>query len=111
MADLAGHAANDDFDKDGTNELPDLAFGVKPLVPDSGIQRSRSPITITFTKQPWVAYEVQSAGTLLPSQPDSFSPATTAILINNSTTLKVRDNFLFGAPPSRFMRVKVLAAS
>ena len=111
---LAGHAANDDFDKDGITELQELAFGLNPLVPDSGIQprpvAEGGYLTITLTKQPWVTYEVQSAGTLFPSQPESFSPATTTILLNNSTTLKVRDNFLFGTQPGRFMRVKVLAA-
>ena len=111
---LAGHAANDDFDKDGITELQELAFGLNPLVPDSGIQpkpvAEGGYLTITLTKQPWVAYEVQSAGSLLPSHPESFSPEMTTILINNNTTLKVRDNYLFGTQPSRYLRVKVLAA-
>ncbi len=111
---VAGHAANDDSDGDGFTELQELAFSLNPLVPDSGIQpkpvAEGGYLTITLIKQPWVTYEVQSAGTLLPGQPESFSPATTTILMNNSTTLKVRDNFLFGTPPGRFMRVKVLAA-
>jgi hypothetical protein len=53
---------------------------------------------------------VQSAGTLLTGQPASFSPGTTTVLIDNATTLKVRDNVPLGTPPARFMRVKVIAA-
>jgi hypothetical protein len=62
------------------------------------------------TKQPGVTYEVQSAGTLLPALPDSFSAASTTVLINDATTLKVRDNVHIGTPPTRFMRAKVTAA-
>jgi hypothetical protein len=32
------------------------------------------------------------------------------VLINNPTTLKVRDNVLFSTPPARFMRVQLTAA-
>jgi len=32
------------------------------------------------------------------------------VLINDATTLKVRDNSVIGTPPSRFLRVKVTAA-
>jgi hypothetical protein len=56
-----------------------------------------------------VTSEVQSAGSLLPALPDSFSASTTTVLTNNATTLKVRDNFLIGTPPACFMRVKVTA--
>ena len=66
-------------------------------------------LTMTLTKQPDVAYEVQSAGILLEGQPDSFSPASTTVLLNDATTLKVRDNTLIGTGPARFMRVKVIA--
>ena len=65
---------------------------------------------MAFTKRAGVTYEVQSAGTLLTGQPDSFSPASTTVLINNASTLKVRDNILIGTPPARYMRVKVTAA-
>lgn len=61
---------------------------------------------MTFTKQPGAIYEIQSAATL----PGAFSAGTTTVLINNSTTLKVRDNVLIGTPPARFMRVQVTAA-
>jgi uncharacterized delta-60 repeat protein len=110
----AGHSAGEDFDSDGLTELEELAFGLNPTIPDS--QLARRPIveggylTITITKHTGSAYEVQSAGTLLTGQPASFSPATTTVLLDNGTTLKVRDNVLIGTPPSRFLRVKVTAA-
>ena len=65
---------------------------------------------MTINKQAGVTYEVQSAGSLLPAQPDSFSASTTTVLANNATTLKVRDNTLVGTPLARFMRVKLTAA-
>ena len=40
----------------------------------------------------------------------AFSPASTTVLINDATTLKVRDNILMGTAPGRFLRVKVTAA-
>ena len=65
---------------------------------------------MTITKQAGVTYEVQSAGSLLTGQPDSFSAGSTTVLTNNATTLKVRDNFPISTSPPRFMRVKVTAA-
>ncbi|MEJ7655355.1 MAG: hypothetical protein WKH64_19490 [Chloroflexia bacterium] len=109
-----GHSALDDFDHDGYVELLELAFGLDPTTPNAGglplVTNEGGYLTMTITKQPGVTYEVQSAGTLLPAQPDSFSPASTTVLINNDTTLKVRDNTLIGTPPRRFLRVKVTAA-
>jgi hypothetical protein len=32
------------------------------------------------------------------------------VLLDTAATLKVRDNFPFGTPPARFLRVKVIAA-
>ena len=40
----------------------------------------------------------------------AFSAASTTVLLDNATTLKVRDNVLSSTPGSRFMRVKVAAA-
>ena len=37
----------------------------------------------------------------------AFSATTTTTLVNDATTLKVRDNVLIGAAANRFMRVKV----
>jgi len=109
-----GHGPLDDDDHDGIVNLLELAFGFNPTAPNGGVLAPAVPedgyLTMTLTKQPGVTYEVQSAGTLLPSLPDSFSASTTTILINDTTTLKVRDNTLFGTPPARFMRVQVTGA-
>ena len=64
-------------------------------------------LTMTLTKQPGVTYQVESAGTLLP---EAFSAGTTLVLIDNATTLKVRDTVLIGTSPTRYLRVKVTAA-
>jgi len=107
----AGHTATDDFDRDGLPELLELAFGRNPTAPDSQLQPTAvvegGYLTITVTRHPGASYEVQSAGTLLSGQPASFNTTTTTLLLDNGTTLKVRDNIPFGTPPSRFMRVKV----
>lgn len=109
-----GHSALDDFDHDGYSELLEVALGVNPTLPNAGglppVVNEGGYLTMMITKQPGVTYEVQSAGTLLPSLPDSFSPTTTTVLINDATTLKVRDNFLINATTRRFIRVKVTAA-
>ena len=110
----AGHSALNDFDQDGYVELLELALGLNPTLPNAGGLPAAIDeggyLTMTLTKQPGVTYEVQSAGTLLPALPDSFSVASTSVLINNATTLKVRDNVLIGTPPSRYLRLKVTAA-
>ena len=110
----AGHSALDDFDHDGYVELLELALGLNPTQPNAGglpaATNEGGYLTMTLTKQPGVTYEVQSAGTLLPALPDSFSAASTTVLTNDATTLKVRDNFLIGTPPNRFLRAKVTAA-
>ena len=95
-------------------ELLELALGLNPTLPNAGGLPAAIDeggyLTMTLTKQPGVTYEVQSAGTLLPALPDSFSAASTTILTNNATTLKVRDNVLIGTPPARYLRLKVTAA-
>ncbi len=110
----AGHSALDDADGDGRNELLELAFDTNPLAPDTAATplpvNEGGFLTMTVTKRPGVTYEAESAGTVLPALPESFSPTTTTVLSNNPTTLKVRDNALIGAPPSRFMRIRVTAA-
>ena len=110
-----GHNATDDFDRDGVSELLELAFGLNPTVPDAALQppvvEEGGYLTITLTKHAGAKYEVQTAGTLLSAQPNSFSAASTTVLINNATTLKVRDNSPIGvASNSRYLRVKVTAA-
>ncbi|MBK8036391.1 MAG: FG-GAP repeat protein [Verrucomicrobiaceae bacterium] len=110
----SGHSALDDNDHDGYVELLELALGLNPTQSNPGalppLTQEGGYLTMTITKQPGVSYEVQSAGTLTPAQPGFFSPASTTVLIDNATTLKVRDNTLIGTPPSRFMRMKVTTA-
>ena len=109
-----GHDADDDFDHDGLTELEELAFGLNPTIPDAAaipaVVNEGGFLTATVSKHAGATYQVETAGTLLPGQPDSFSAATTTVLIDNATTLKVRDNFPVGIPASRYLRVKVTAA-
>jgi uncharacterized delta-60 repeat protein len=111
---INGHKASDDFDGDGMPELLELAFGLNPTIADAALQPlvvvEGGYLTITITNHAGVTYEVQTAGTLLSGRPDSFSPASTTVLINNATTLKVRDNFPLGSASDRYLRVKVTAA-
>ncbi len=109
-----GHSASDDADGDGRSELLELAFDTDPLAPDAAATplpvNEGGFLTMTVTKRPGVINEVQSAGTLLPALAGSFSAATTTLLLDNLTTLKVRDNVLIGTAPARFIRTKVTAA-
>jgi len=111
---IALHSPLDDPDHDGIVNLLEMAFGLNPTVPDPGVltplTHEGGYLTMTLTKQPGVTYEVQSAGTLMPALPDSFSASTTTVLINNATTLKVRDNTPITTPTARFMRVQVTGA-
>ena len=109
-----GHAPLDGDDKDGYEELLELAFGLNPTMSNPGnlppVTDEGGYLTMTITKQPGVTYEVQTAGTLLSGQPDSFSAASTTVLINNAITLKVRDNFPTSSSARRFIRAQVTAA-
>ncbi|MEO7317590.1 MAG: hypothetical protein ABIZ56_01235 [Chthoniobacteraceae bacterium] len=107
-----GHGPLDDEDHDGYVDLLELALGLNPTIPDhaSLLTVEGGYLTMTLTKHPGATYQVQSAGTLLPAQPESFSASSTTMLIDNPTTLKVRDNIPIGTPPSRFLRLKVTAA-
>ena len=106
----AGQSALDDTDYDGRVDLLEMAFGGNPRVSDPGatpaVINEGGYLTTTITKQPGVTCLVQTAGTLDPA----FSAASTMILTNTATTLKVRDNVLAGTQPARFLRVKVTAA-
>ena len=97
-----------DTDGDGLVDILELAFGMNPAVPDSGAeprpQNEDGYLTITITKQPGYTYTVETADNL---QPPSWSPDATTVLIDNATTLKVRDNVPVGAAPIRFMHVVV----
>ncbi len=113
-ATISGHSALDDFDHDGYNELLDLPFGLNPTISNAGglrpVTSDGGYLTMTIIKQPGATYEVQSAGTVLTTLPDSFSAANTTVLVNDASTLKVRDDSLITAGSRRFLRVKVTAA-
>ncbi|HWB05567.1 MAG TPA: hypothetical protein VG796_21290 [Verrucomicrobiales bacterium] len=109
--DISTQTATTDSDHDGYPELLEYALGLNP-----GLQNPHSlpPVTaengylsLTLTKVPGILYEAQSSGDL---NPNAFSPATTTILLDTATTLKVRDNFSVTSRPSRFLRLKVTAA-
>lgn len=103
------HNPGDDFDGDGLTELEELAFGGDPTTSDAppAVEMEGGYLTITIAKVAGVNYEVQTAGTLQAGQPTSFSASSTTTLIDNATTLKVRDNFATGSAAARFIRVVV----
>ena len=111
---IIGHGAAEDSDGDGRNELLEEAFDTNPLAPDAAAAplpvNEGGFLTMTIPKRPGVNWEVESAGTLRPALTDSFSPATTTVLINNAATLKVRDNVRIGTAAARFIRTRVTAA-
>ena len=106
-----GHDAMDDSDGDGRQELVEQAFNQEPNVPDASaspaITTEGGFLTTTVAKRAGVNYIVQTAAD---PQPDSYSSATTTVLINTTTTLKVRDNVPVGTVGSRFMRVLISAS-
>ncbi|MGA1579020.1 MAG: hypothetical protein ACO39S_12685, partial [Steroidobacteraceae bacterium] len=109
-----GHSALDDSDHDGYVELLELAFGLDPTLSSPGgipqVALEGGYLTMTITKHSGVTYEIQSGATLMPSQSNSFSASSTTVILDNATTLKVRDNSLVTAARNRFMRVKVTGA-
>lgn len=111
---ITGHNTLEDSDHDGYGDLLEEAFGLNPAQPDASglpvVTTENGYLTMTITKHAGVTYSIESAGTLLPSLPNSFNPYNTTVLINDPTTLKVRDNVLIGSAPTRFMRVNVTAA-
>jgi hypothetical protein len=110
----ACHDALDDYDGDGYVELMELALGLNPTQPDPGgqppVTTEGDYLTMTLRKQCGVDYEIQSAGTLDTGRADSFESASTTVLVDDATTLTVRDNVPLGGAPGRFMRLKVIAA-
>ena len=89
----------------------ELAFDADPTVSDlwaaPAVTSEGGFLTLTVNKRAGVSYLVETAGS-----PDdaAFSAATTTTLINNATTLKVRDNFTPATAAERLIRVKVTAA-
>ena len=107
----AGHSALDDSDRDGRVELLEQAFDTDPTRSDATaaprVVNEDGYLMLTLTKRAGVAYLGQSAATL---DAPGFSTGTTEVLVNNATTLKVRDTVPVGAAPQRFLRVQVSAA-
>jgi hypothetical protein len=109
-----GHSATDDFDHDGMTELEELGFGLNPTKPDVAgkppIVLENGYLTITLTKHLGAAYQVRSAGSLVPGAPNGFSTDTTVILTNDANTLKVRDQVPLAQSSKRFMDVLITSA-
>ncbi len=105
-----GHGPLDDFDRDGVAELLEYAFGGNPKNPDSAnlpnAVNEGGYLTVTLTKRSGVSYLVETA---LDLRSASWSAANTTVLIDNSITLKVRDNVPLGGATSRYLRVRVAA--
>jgi len=110
FGDTAAHSALDDTDGDGAVELLELAFGTDPRAPHSvpapAVVIEGGYLTTTITKQPCVRYLVETGATL----ENGFSAASTTVLTDTATTLKVRDNIPVGTQSTRFLRVKVTGA-
>lgn len=108
------HDADEDGDGDGLTELEELAFGLDPNLPDAAHQPAASfrdgHLILTITKPPGAEYQVESAGTPLSGERDSFSAESTTILIDDDCTLEARDNGQIGIDPKRFIRLRVTAA-
>jgi hypothetical protein len=108
---ITAHTSLEDTDGDGRNELLELAFNSDPTVSDPSatpvVTNEGGFLTITIQKRAGVSYLVESAASL---DGAAFSTATATTLINNATTLKVRDNFAVGTAPQRMLRVRVTAA-
>jgi hypothetical protein len=108
---ITAHTALDDTDGDGSKELLEMAFNTDPLISDPAAAPAAviegGYLTITLNKRAGVSYAVESAGS---PENAAFSMATTTTIINNASTLKVRDNFTPPVAAQRFMRVKVKPA-
>ena len=108
------HGPNENPDGDSLFNFEEYAYGGNPKLWDfpfvvGTIEGIPGTLRISITKHPDVTYEVESAGTLFDDQPDSFSLATTTVLVDTATTLEVRDNFPVGTAPARYLRVRVTA--
>lgn len=102
--------ATDDGDKDGVVELLEYAFDLDPNKPDNAempaAKLEGGYLTITLSKQPGVTFHVETASS--PAS-GSWSSSTTTVLVDNATTLTVRDNVVSSAADARFLHVRVSA--
>lgn len=104
-----------DPDFDGLVNLEEYAFGTSasasstsPIVLDSTTVSTSRYLRLTVTKNPSatdVTYEVQATSDL--ANPASWTSTGLVTELNNSTTLRVRDNVPMSTGVKRFMRVKV----
>jgi hypothetical protein len=96
-----------DGDFDGSDTLLESAFSMDLAVPDQppGAQLEGDYLTMTITKVPGIAYSVLSG-----SDGAGFSMANTTVIIDDATTLKVRDNTPIGTGPRRFLKTEVSPA-
>jgi hypothetical protein len=102
------HDADDDSDRDGMAALLELAFSRNPTRADAGGLPGTfvegGYLTISIARQSGLSYLVETSGTI---QPSTFSSAGTTVLIDNGTTLKVRDNVPVAAAERRLLRIRV----
>lgn len=114
--DLSFSTATSSPANDGISNLLKYALGLNPLINgNAAIPRpviESGFLTMTIAKPVGypvvgITYVVESAGAL--SNPSPWSSATTTVLIDNGTTLKVRDNTSATPSPGnkRVMRLKV----
>jgi hypothetical protein len=104
---IAAQDADDDLDNDGSNALLEYGFNMNPNASDfpPAAVLEGNYLTLTITKRPFVTHSIVSGSTLL-----DFSTMDTTTLINDATTLKVRDNFSITGPAvRRFLRATVMA--
>ncbi len=96
-----------DEDHDGSDTLLECAFNMQLGVPDQppGAQLEGGYLTMTITKVPGIAYSVLSGSAV-----SGFSTADTTILVDDATTLKVRDNIPIATGPRRFLTTEVSPA-
>ena len=72
------------------------------------VDASGAYLTLTVSKNPNatdVIYSVETTGDL--TNANGWSSATTTVLVDNATTLVVRDNTAIGSAPARFIRLRV----
>lgn len=105
---ITAHDADDDPDADGSNALLEYGFNMNPHTFDTppAATMEDNYLTFTLTKRPFVTYRILTGSSL-----QDLSTTDTTSLINDDTTLKVRDNFpITGPAPRRFLKVTVTAA-
>jgi len=113
-AEIAAGKADDLADPDG-DEIPNLMEYALGLDPHSAsragipvVDASGAYLTLTVSKNPNatdVIYSVETTGDL--TNANGWSSATTTVLVDNATTLVVRDNTAIGSAPARFIRLRV----